>query len=424
MKRRLLILFSMLLVIMAVGCKGSKEDTSSEQVFDAKDIDDCEIIQLKDISGDDKETQGYFSTYYHNFAKAPKGYYYIDFLANLLMYFDEETEETYPVCSKINCNHNTMDCSARLATKEMAESDKYFGFGIYYYDGYIYAIKKSGELMQISSDGAERKTIAKIYDADAANGRIGENLVFHNGYVYAYNMNMNISKKEEHEETIVRYSLKTGESNTVVSYKTNVGSSITNVRCYGNQLFFTTTGISKNDDNKVVWNFKGIYVYNIETGELGKIVDGDVIDYIVNYNEKNIVYFVKDKGYYIYDCNSGESRFVKEATQDNQIVLLSYDGKYIYEDNGKWIPQTKRAGIDVKNRCIVYDTSLNYVRTVDLSNIAHGGYVYFGDENYMFCDGISQDNRNFLYVKKSGNWEAKMMNFDYSKVVEKGANSK
>ena len=195
MKKKILILFAMLLMVMAVGCKGNKEDTSSEQVPEVKGIDDCEMIQGIDINGDDKETQGYFSTYYHNFAKAPKGYYYLELTGQVLMYFDEETEETYPVCSKINCNHNTMDCSARLSTKGTAKYDRYIGMSIYYYNGYIYAIKGSGELMQISSDGAERKTIAKIYDPDAANGRIGENLVFHNGYVYAYNMNMNISKK-------------------------------------------------------------------------------------------------------------------------------------------------------------------------------------------------------------------------------------
>ena len=188
-------------------------------------------------------------------------------------------------------------------------------------------------------------------------------------------------------------------------------------------MFFTTTGISKNDDNKREWNFNGVYVYNIDTGKLGKIIDDEVIDYIVNYNDKNIVYFVKDKGYYIYDCNSGESRFVKEATQDNQMVLLSYDGKYIYEDNGRWFIKAKSSGIEVNRRCAVYDTSLNYVRNIEFSNLSVAADMYFGDGNYM-CYGPAQGDENYLYIKKSEDWEPKMMNFDYSKIAEKGANNK
>ena len=51
----------------------------------------------------DSDTQPYWNTFYHNAACGNEGYYYGSF--GFLYFYDMGTHESYPVCSKANCQH-------------------------------------------------------------------------------------------------------------------------------------------------------------------------------------------------------------------------------------------------------------------------------------------------------------------------------
>ena len=72
-----------------------------------------------------------------------------------IYYFDKETHEQYPVCSKPECQHNDESCTAVLGWTE------YRG-GIWYYADKLYLVKDSGGytwLYRMDTDGSNREKL-------------------------------------------------------------------------------------------------------------------------------------------------------------------------------------------------------------------------------------------------------------------------
>ena len=283
---------------------------------------------------------------------------------------------------------------------------------VYYYKDSLYLLNSEGFLVRFSPDGAQREKIVQVYQY--GQGDTGTNLVFHNDYVYVYNMNQHLGMEEEYAETITRYSLD-GKEQAVVAQYTGASCAIMQAKCYGNQLFFIISDVQKqNVNDKVVLNqaYKGLYVYRTDTMEAGRVLEQEVTGYCIDENTNKLFYFVKEKGLYSYNINTKEQKLLVEADEKNQMPEISFDGQYIYMDNSAWASISKRMGKEVEKQCFVIDTNGNMIQQISGEKTQR---IYFGDGNYLFAQTVIQKisggNSEYSYINKSlpGEWEWKAM---------------
>ena len=157
-------------------------------------------MNVGELSGDE---QNYWNPDIHSISKAENGYYYLYYDGKdlLVKYFDESSKRSVPVCAKAECSHNSKTCNAWLDT------DEYLSSPIYYYKNNIYVVRVEGgmaKLVSIKADGSDRKDVANLF----ANDRITSiSMVFHNGYVYAYDHIGHIGSSESGKEIIKKINI-------------------------------------------------------------------------------------------------------------------------------------------------------------------------------------------------------------------------
>jgi len=395
----LLIILSFCLAFFIFGCGKGKNIKNNG-------FDNLSKITLGEIT-ESSDAQNYWLSLDHPLARCEGGYYFMSsgIGNNLLRYMDADTHEVYPVCSKPNCSHGRLEkeCDALM--------DEYMENAVYYYNGLVYLLSNSGDLVSMSTDGSVKKKIGRVCSFNREMDMMGDMLVFYDKYVYAYDINQHIGMEEEYTETITKYDLNTGENlGDVVSY-TGVGSGISNVRIYGNKMLFTITslrskGKSDNGRNTLDYQFEGLYVYDCDTSELGIVVDKPVTDYCVIADKNEIIYFVYKDGFYSLNTVDGTEKKLKENEENEQIIYMSYDGRYVYADNFRWYLAASWAGLPVERRCVYYDKDFSEIGRIDESKV--GYYIFFGDESTMFYDtsDASQEYISMGYIdKQQEKWE-------------------
>lgn len=250
-----------------------------------------------------------------------------------------------------------------------------------------------GKLVRISLDGSERKDVGELFPNSWVDSI---SLVFHDGYVYAYDDTGHAGQTSEAEEIIKRISLKDGKSEDVFSYK-GVGASIDRGRSYGEKLYFVTREYSLNKDtNQQKIEYKGLFEYNYNSGETKKVIEGDICDYSIDSVNQCIYYFVDGKGLYKYSQADGKYELIYAAHNELITCKMSYDGKYIYMYNtgmGSLTDGKSR----VKPKCFVLDSTGHVI-----NEILCTGMIYFGDENYLFAS----EGRKIMYIDKKNIKEA------------------
>ena len=328
----------MIICIGITALTGCDKKTVSKAVLK----NDMEKIEINDIGVSKDDSQPYWGTYVHTFAAADGGYYYIGKWNNafFLLFFDRDTKECYPVCGKADCTHDNMECNAYVGyqySKNRQTTTYYLDSAVYYYKDNVYLLDTNGYLVRFSTDGSTREKIAVVY---AYGGESGTNLVFHDDYVYVYNLLGHLGNEEEAVETIKRYSLDGKKEETVLEY-TGTGAAITRAKSYGERLYFLieTATMSKDEKaNKVIMNsrYNSLYAYDYKTGTAGKVLEGSITDYCIDEVSGNIYYYEYNDGMYCYNVKSKEKNKIFDGSEETRKMELSFDGKYVYADNRFW----------------------------------------------------------------------------------------
>ena len=395
-KRVTLILAAALCIIAGVVVFISKNRVKDTDVYGNNNID----INISVADNGQNDSQNYWNPDNHAVAKGDGGYYYTSETDNIyrIMFFDEESGESIPLCAKPECTHDDNTCNAFIMGKmhKYYQGDEFLSQTLYYYKNYIYMIKCNagmGKLVRISLDGVERKDIGELFPNNNASTI---SLVFHGDYVYAYDDTGHAGQTTEAEEVIKKISLKDGSSENVFSYK-GVGASIDRGRSYGEKLYFVTREYSLNKDTaQQKIEYKGLYEYNYNSGDAKKVIEGDICDYSIDTVNQCIYYFVDGKGLYKYSQTDGKNELIYAAHNELITCKMSYDGKYIYMYNtgmGSLTDGKSR----VKPKCFVFDSTGNVI-----NEILCPGMVYFGDEHYLFAG----EGRGIVYIDKKNIKEA------------------
>lgn len=352
---------------------------------------DTDYTYLTNMQADSDDSQSYWATNGHNFAKAEGGYYFLNELGNSLMFFDADTKEIIPVCGKPECQHNDKDCNAYLG-----RGSHLLG-SIYYYQGYIYLFKLSNgnaAVEQIEPDGSSRRVIAEVMPND---GTTSLYMAFHNGCAYVYDHTAHIHSDEEHTECIKEVSLETGEVHNIYEI-TGINMAIDNAKSFGGKLFFVVEQGCKNEDTGIIaLKGQGLFAYDYDTKQVYCINESDIYDYYMDIENNNLYYYINGEGLYKADINTMESSLIYQASKEMDMCQISYDGKYVYLNNMRWSTYKNTPRKNAK--CIVINPNGEIVNEIPCSGFLH---IYYGDSEYMFALKPGEGAMNGLvYIDKS-----------------------
>ena len=287
--------------IALTGCGTKNQKNATANITTAGNTALEQPMRLETLKDDGTDYQAYWGTKIQCITRGEHGYYYLTPEEPLyLMYWDDDTQESIKLCAKADCNHDNAACNAyfgdvRYYDRTAQAAEYASGFQIYYYNGFLYLLGTEGNLIQVSPDGSERKRITKVYDYD---GTSNTKLVFYENAVYVYNSAGNQGSSEEHTETITRYTLDGKSQERVVEWNA-VSGAIHSVKNYGNTIFFLLSGltINKNESGQEwTYTYQGLYAYNHQTGQSGKIIDAEITSYSVDEEQEQIYYFAYADG--------------------------------------------------------------------------------------------------------------------------------
>lgn len=326
-----------------------------------------------------------FFTQYCDLSVSPSdgGYYYA--VNGYMYYMDTDKNSIVPVCSKVDCTHNSSTCDAYIGRTGI-----WFG-SIQYYDGSLYVtsdLMNSGDdigvnvernLIKMSVDGTRKEKIMKI-NSDYSG-------ILHRGYVYYLE---DVYDSGDSVCTLYQQDLSDLKAAPKELYKTNSKLSIEGV--YGDMIYFYIS--EETDYGYYAVNLTDYKVYKKEfVQDATNFFFGSVVDNKIYYTYK-----FNDDGddkrncqVYMSDLNFENEEKVFELSNPHNRV--GYDGKYFYEDN--YMDRAVYADKSETRKMIVYDKDFNKVDVVDLGDT--GSYLNgYGDDKYLF---VRTDDHIFYFQK-------------------------
>lgn len=269
----------------------------------------------------------------------------------LLTFEDFATGETYPLCTKINCTHDTRDCAAF--------GQRYVSL---HYDGeYLYLVGVEDPyadaqtvhvVMRQKLDGTDRKVVYRPANVPE-NGSFNMNMcVFKDGCIYyvGYGTIFNPETAElKNSEVVYIGDLTTGETTMIpISFSDGGNGSTLNLHgMYGRELFFKRTtggdGLLADDMLEV------FFLLNVDTHEITVIrqIHPDTERRAYSYSfENGLIYF----------------RFQKtpnEISEQATIIGDESETSYSIYDGDVWIIDLcNRKVLEIKDQHLSHDNGL------------------------------------------------------------------
>lgn len=347
MKKKWAILLwtSCLLGMMACGTQETKEEPVTELAADVwNEIEEpqkenSEIIvseQLKEIpkfqgeldfaynSGTDAQSD---LGQYSKIAYTEDGYFKIienDVGEHYIYVYDKNLDLEVPLCSNINCEHNSAECDAFLG-------EEYLGTSIAYYEDAIYLEKKEDNIIyleKISKDGTLREKSCEVMkaltftvvnsDGSTSNSTVTQEIKIHRGYVYYSTYYPGCE-----EASLCRVKLDSDEKPEILYTLSENAPNIFRIKPYGRYVLFQMGNFDKEG-----MYFKGkIYGYDTENGEITYFSTDGFREYCIWNND---LYYVNAENYIVKcDLETGEESIFYERTMEDDISLKIFGNEEI-----------------------------------------------------------------------------------------------
>lgn len=263
------------------------------------------------------------------------GKYYFDYSGSaagkVLMFTDAKSGQTVPVCSKSNCSHSGEGCDAYFTNEEYPLPD------IYYYEGNLYMPKLFGDYIgfeKVALDGTVREESIKIMrfskntivmeDGTESESIYYPEMALHRGYVYYSDYYPGCT-----ECGLYRLALDDNQEAEMLFEQKDDNPTVYRVKPYGNVVFFQAGKYGNSVDTLDI----GMYMYNINSGEVQEIIDDAMRYYAVS---ESSVYYITAEGINEYDVETGEiSKFCDLPADINEGIpdVFYKDDELIYEMN-------------------------------------------------------------------------------------------
>ena len=367
-------------VLYTMGCSEKKQTETGYN----NDVVLVDSITLEP----DEEGQPYWHALNCDITKSENGYYFKRFTT---YYIDAEYMKRTVLCAKPDCDHserNNPDCLARIGSSS-----------IYYYNGFCYTTEYSDEtgnlmLIQLAPDGTSYREMFEInLPTLTETNWLNVFLVFADDSVFIYNKGGRRLTVETQGDIVIRRRSLDGKEDEIVYTYTGDGCFFEAVKYYGGKLFFTVKeGKTDVETRQNTMVSRGLYVYDVDSKEVVRLLDEQVCDYSVDMENNIIYYYVLEDGLYKKKLSGGEAELLYKAQEDTGICFMSFDGQYIYLDNSRWFSFADYTKIDWTKMLIVMDTDGKEVNRIDTLSYT----VLFGDSDYLFATG----GKGLCYIPK------------------------
>lgn len=128
-----------------------------------------------------------------------------------------------------------------------------------------------------------------------------------------------LADEQETTKSIIEVSLTSGDKKIVYEV-TGKGISITNVKCFGDKIFFTVREADSISDKAMSVHSRGLFSYSCSNDEIEEVSGQNINDYYVV--DGTMYYFVTGEGLYKIDIGSDISQ--KYGSQQNNVICVVY----------------------------------------------------------------------------------------------------
>lgn len=317
----------LLLIVPMVSCKSYAE------------YGDDWDYEYSDYKFDSEKSQFYMA---ENTAAAENGYYYIsnapvnDVNYDFIYFYDMKNQTSLPLCSKLNCEHDSENCDAYITDDECA------GNCIWYYKERLYMVERTAEkdlLVSYDKNGRDKKTQAEL---SVGGGTVRTGSKVTGGRLY-YSISdgdklsvytVSLTEKEAPKQ-IMEYEL---------DYKYRVKL---NLYATDNGLYMQFMGADDIDSQEYIYDY-----YDTASGEVKNCYNSNENELDVRgqieskpdfanifYEEGNVYFPSVDGAEFIinrlnFDTKKCDEVYVLDTSEHNNsaeiVSLVGYDGKYMY----------------------------------------------------------------------------------------------
>lgn len=357
-----------------------------------------EKLDLSNYSLEYKEGTDFQSFFLWNYAaKSENGCYFWNNVKHSIMFYDNTSKATIPLCNLPNCKHENYDTSCNsYFNKDNTGQDTFDTGNIQYYEGNLYITgcdtNSNANLYKVAKDGSTREISCKLYKYENIYKNEDEGYVeswfepivcIHRGYAYCI--------IDESIPRIRKVKLNSKEEPQVVYETSGIRPILYRMEGYGDYIFFQTGNFT---DESCVNVEGGIYAYNTVTETISLVKKDAISSYII---QDTMLYYSTDTTVNRYDLSSQKDEVFMEVKEAYPTVMA--DNKYIYI--------TDDSGIST-----VYDKEKTKICTITSSKTME---CIYGDDAYLFAKEYDEDGNVMLEVidksdLKSGKVEWKRLN--------------
>lgn len=301
----------------------------------------------------------------------PDGFYYDipesgnDGTIWLTYFFDKDTKEQYPICSKPECLHNDSSCMASSGFME-------YMTGIWYYNDKLYRLKNDrgyAVLYRMDTDGSNREALFEIGEADLRGGNLYY-LYFRDDDVY-----ITCERVSEGNKIYIRKRSLDGTHDEIVYENADDSYIQEEIQWYSSKLYLKECIRDGNHESEV--NATRLAAYDFDTQRTEYIELGNFSGYCFSKDENYCFFYRINDGLYRKDMKSGEEKKIFESSDDSNRFNIRCIRKYLLlenEANGEFYSM------------YVMDIDGNIIN--EIPRVSNIDSVNFGNEDYIFQRGV------------------------------------
>ena len=312
---------------------------------------------------------------------------------------DLETGESYPLCSKPNCSHNTEECNAYQLQAEICS----------YQDQLI--VSFGNAVSYLRTDGSGGEAIGAFVDYDAKEYINGNDIrppIAHRGYLYA---GYSLYSKAEAISRFVRLPVSGGEPEILYEkkqpFETSKRGTFTFSSIYGigSKIYFQFRDANINTSE--------LYCYNTKNEKISQLYKGECqwVSYLA---DDGNWYWMTSKAVVRWNPETGEEHCLYTFTSD---PLETQRWLRFYKD-GFLLPAENNP-----NLLIFYDWEGNIVTETGIFTPTSNYFFLEGHfDNYLVCTYSQGSDKPYAYAvldtDRLNDPELEWMIFDFSEWSE------
>lgn len=266
----------------------------------------------------------------------------------MLQYYDYESGQQVPVCGKMDCDHNNVDCNAYFADNKYPLPLN----SLWYYEHnlYIFCVQQDYYgIERISMDGSERETSCTLYRTTIESGTDEEGFSFsstyypevilHRGYAW-----FSTDYPGCKECGLYRVRLNSSDQAEEICTQGGDNPKLYRLKGYGDYLFFEKGNFIDEEGTQVDID---LYACDLNTGDVTLAAENVVRDYTIGDN--CIYYFdlAQLDSIMRYDLETGETAMIYDSegneapdesylfVRDGNLYYSTSSYQYVFDESGE-----------------------------------------------------------------------------------------